>query len=136
MGVIWTEKYRPSKFKEVKGQDDIVKRVEAFVKNNNMPHLLFAGPAGIGKSSLAIVSAKELFGEGWRNNFLELNASDERGIDIIINRIKEIIIWPTARKNALENSFLSSDLGFSFAIKKTIKAANDIPVRLIKKRIV
>jgi len=87
--MIWTEKYRPKTFSEVKGQDDIVKRTQAFVKQKNMPHLLFAGPAGIGKSTLALVTARELFGETWQNNFLELNASDERGIDIVRVKVKD-----------------------------------------------
>jgi len=86
---IWTEKYRPKKFSEVKGQKNIVKRVEAFVKQKNMPHLLFAGSAGIGKSTLALVIGRELFGETWKNNFLELNASDERGIDIVRVKVKD-----------------------------------------------
>jgi replication factor C small subunit len=85
---IWTEKYRPSKFSEIEGQIDIIKRVEAFVKNKNMPHLLFAGPAGVGKTTTAIVIAKELFGPNWKQNILELNASDERGIDVIRNQVK------------------------------------------------
>lgn len=86
---IWIEKYRPQTFSEVKGQKDIVKRVKAFVEQKNMPHLLFSGPAGVGKTTLSLVIAKKLFGEGWRNNFLELNASDERGIDIIRNKVKD-----------------------------------------------
>ncbi len=87
--VIWTEKYRPRSFSEVKGQSEIVKRVEAFVKQKNMPHLLFAGPAGVGKTTLSLVVARELFGDSWRENFLELNASDERGIDVIRNKVKD-----------------------------------------------
>jgi len=86
---IWTEKYRPNDFSEVLGQKDTVKKAKAFVKQKNMPHLLFAGPAGTGKTSLSIVIAKKLFGSGWRNNFLELNASDERGIDVIRNKVKD-----------------------------------------------
>ena len=86
---IWTEKYRPKEFDEVKGQDEIVKRVEAFVKKKNMPHLLFAGPAGVGKTTLALIIAKKLFGDQWHNNFLELNASDERGIDVIRVKVKD-----------------------------------------------
>ena len=86
---IWTEKYRPKRFSEVKGQNDIVKRVEAFVKQKNMPHLLFAGSAGIGKSTLALVTARELFGKSWKDNFLELNASDERGIDVVRVKVKD-----------------------------------------------
>ena len=86
---IWTEKYRPNNFSDVKGQIEIVKRVESFVKQKNMPHLLFSGPAGVGKTSLSLVIAKQLFGEGWRNNFLELNASDERGIDVVRVKVKD-----------------------------------------------
>lgn len=87
--VIWTEKYRPKAFNEVKGQKEIVKRLEAFVKQKNMPHVLFAGPAGVGKSTLALVVARELFKDTWKENFLELNASDERGIDVVRIKVKE-----------------------------------------------
>ncbi len=89
MDKIWIEKYRPSDFSEIKGQEDTVKRIQSFVESKNMPHLLFAGPAGIGKTSLSLVIAKKLFGENWRQNFLELNASDERGIDVVRNQVKE-----------------------------------------------
>lgn len=89
MKTIWTEKYRPKTFSDIKGQKEIVKRVSAFVEQKNMPHLLFAGPAGIGKTSLALVISKTLFGEGWRSNVLELNASDERGIDVVRNKVKD-----------------------------------------------
>lgn len=86
---IWTEKYRPTKFSEIKGQKEIVKRVKAFVDQKNMPHLLFAGPAGVGKTTLSLVIAKQLFKDNWKENFLELNASDERGIDVIRVKVKE-----------------------------------------------
>ncbi len=89
MASLWTEKYRPKDFSELKGQDEIVKRIFAFVKNENIPHLLFSGPAGTGKTSLAVVTAKKLYGDGWRQNFLELNASDERGIDVIRTNVKD-----------------------------------------------
>ncbi len=86
---MWTEKYRPDDFSEIKGQKEVVRRVKAFVEQKNMPHLLFAGPAGTGKTSLSIVVAKKLFKDSWHNNFLELNASDERGIDVIRVKVKE-----------------------------------------------
>jgi len=86
---IWTEKYRPQDFSEIKGQKEIVKRVKAFVEQKNMPHQLYAGPAGVGKSTLAIVVAKKLFGDQWHQNFLELNASDERGIDVVRVKVKD-----------------------------------------------
>ena len=89
MSVIWTEKYRPKDFSEIIGQESIVKRVKALVESKNMPHLLFVGPAGTGKTSLAIVIAKKLFGDSWKENFLELNASDERGIDVIRIKVKD-----------------------------------------------
>lgn len=86
---IWTEKYRPSTFEEVKGQQHVVSKLTAFVKEQNMPHVLFAGPAGIGKTTLSLVMAKQFFGENWRDNFLELNASDERGIDVVRVKVKD-----------------------------------------------
>lgn len=95
---IWIEKYRPKTFNEIKGQDAIVEKVRAFVKQQNVPHLLFAGPAGVGKSSLSLVTARELFGEHWQHNFIELNASDERGIDVIRTKIKDF-----ARTKAISN---------------------------------
>lgn len=86
---LWTEKYRPKDFDQVKGQVEIVKRAKAFVENQNMPHIMFAGPAGVGKSTLALVIARQLFKDTWKENFLELNASDERGIDIVRNKVKD-----------------------------------------------
>jgi replication factor C small subunit len=87
--MIWTEKYRPKKFEEVAGQKDIISRIEAFVKNKNLPHILFMGPAGTGKTTLSLVIANVLYGEEKQQNFLELNASDERGIDVVRNKVKD-----------------------------------------------
>jgi len=95
---IWTERYRPAKFSELVGQDVIVKRVESLVNSLNIPHLLFAGPAGIGKSTLALIVVKELFKETWKDNYLELNASDERGINIVREKVKNF-----ARTKSLGN---------------------------------
>ncbi len=86
---IWTEKYRPSAFEEFEGQDHISEKVKSFIERKNMPHLLFSGPAGVGKTTMALIIAKKLYGENWRENFLELNASDERGIDVIRNNVKD-----------------------------------------------
>jgi len=95
---IWTEKYRPKKFEGLVGQDDIVKKVQGLTKSLNIPHLLFAGPAGTGKSTLALIVVKELFGSTWKENYLELNASDERGIDVVRQKVKDF-----ARTKALGN---------------------------------
>lgn len=86
---IWIEKFRPKKFEDVIGQDKIVGRIKAFVEQKNLPHLLFSGPAGVGKTSLILTAARELYGENFRQNILETNASDSRGIDTIRNEVKD-----------------------------------------------
>ena len=86
---IWTEKYRPKILSEVVGQDAIIERLKAYVKTKNVPHLMFAGTAGTGKTTSALALAKELYGDTWKQNFIELNASDERGIGIIRGKIKD-----------------------------------------------
>lgn len=87
---IWVDKYRPQSFKDIIGQKEFVSRIQAFVESKNMPHLLFAGTPGTGKTTTALVIAKELYGsDKLQGNYLELNASDERGIDVIRNQIKE-----------------------------------------------
>jgi len=85
---IWTEKYRPKTFEQIKGQSEIVDRARAFVETRNMPHLMFTGPAGTGKTTLSLIIVKKLFGDNWRSNYLELNASDERGIDVVRQKVK------------------------------------------------
>ena len=85
---IWIEKYRPRKLDQVVGQDYVIKGLESYVRLKNLPHLMFVGPAGTGKTSAAIALARELYGDKWRSNFIELNASDERGIDVVRNKIK------------------------------------------------
>ncbi len=97
---IWTEKYRPKKLREIIGQQHAVPRLEAFVKNKSLPHCIFAGPAGSGKTTAALCIARELYGDSWHSNFLELNASDARGIDTVRVQIKDF-----ARTMPLDGSF-------------------------------
>ena len=89
MNEIWIEKYRPKTLSEVVGQTDIVERLQSYVNARNLPHLMFAGPAGTGKTTSAIAMARELYSDSWKGNFNELNASDERGIDVVRGKIKE-----------------------------------------------
>jgi len=89
MNEIWTERYRPKDLDEVIGQKHATERLKAYVKSGNMPHLLLAGPAGTGKTTCALALARGLFGEEWKGNFIELNASDERGIEVVRGKIKE-----------------------------------------------
>lgn len=96
----WTEKYRPQTLDEVRGRDNIIRRLTYYVKKQNMPHLLFAGPAGVGKTTCAICLAREFFGETWRQNFQETNASDERGINVVRQKIKDF-----ARTRPIDGDF-------------------------------
>ena len=86
---VWAEKYRPEKLSEVINQKHVVERLKAFVKDKNIPNMLFAGPAGTGKTTVALAIAHELYGKQWRANTLEKNASDERGIDVIRGAVKD-----------------------------------------------
>lgn len=86
---IWIEKYRPARLSDIVGQDEIVERLTSYVKTGNLPHLLFTGSAGVGKTTAAVTLAKEFFKDTWQTNFREMNASDERGIDVVRNQIKE-----------------------------------------------
>jgi replication factor C small subunit len=86
---IWIEKYRPKQISDIIGQHEITERLRSYVKAHEMPHLLFTGSAGVGKTTAAVALAREFFGEDWQMNFRELNASDERGIDVVRNQIKQ-----------------------------------------------
>ena len=90
MKEIWVEKYRPKTLDEVVGQEEIVERLKSYAAAANLPHLLFAGPAGTGKTTCAIALARDMFGEDWRQNYYELNSSDERGIETVRTKVKGI----------------------------------------------
>ena len=86
---VWTEKYRPRGLEDVINQKHVVDRLKAWIKEGSIPNLLLAGPAGVGKTTISLALARDLFGEQWRQNFLELNASDDRGIAVVRGRIKD-----------------------------------------------
>ncbi len=94
----WVEKYRPQRLQDIVGQEIAVQRLQAYVNQKNIPHLLLAGPPGSGKTTSALALARELFGDDFRGSFLELNASDERGIDVVRGKIKDF-----ARTMALQD---------------------------------
>ncbi|MDH5401971.1 MAG: replication factor C small subunit [Candidatus Heimdallarchaeota archaeon] len=88
--IMWVEKYRPKKIEDIIGHEETKTRLKGFISSNSLPHLLFAGPPGTGKTSAVIALAREIFNESSiSGNLLELNASDDRGIDVIRNQVKD-----------------------------------------------
>lgn len=88
--IMWVEKYRPKHLAQIINQKEIIKGLENLMrKPNELPHLLFTGSAGIGKTTTALCLAKQMLGDNWKRDTLELNASDERGIKMVRERVKE-----------------------------------------------
>ncbi|CCD22761.1 replication factor C subunit 3 NDAI_0A06060 [Naumovozyma dairenensis CBS 421] len=85
----WVEKYRPESLDDVYGQTEVVTTVRKFLEEGKLPHLLFYGPPGTGKTSTIVALAREIFGKNYSNMVLELNASDDRGIEVVRNQIKD-----------------------------------------------
>jgi replication factor C subunit 2/4 len=83
----WTEKYRPNKIKDIISQENVVNSLSN--KMDNLPHLILSGPPGTGKTSTALALGKELFGKLYKDRIIELNASDERGINTVRDKIKK-----------------------------------------------
>ena len=86
------EKYRPKTLNEIIGQDHVVEALKEIAKKEEKPHMLFVGPSGVGTTTAAMAFEREIFGKYWRNKFIELNASDERGIDTVREKIKRIAL--------------------------------------------
>ena len=91
---MWVERYRPQRLTEVVGQREIIGSLEALLrKEAEMPHLLFSGSAGVGKTTAALCIARQVLGDSWKANTLELNASDERGINMVREKVKKFSNW-------------------------------------------
>ncbi len=102
----WIEKYRPHALSEVVGQKMIVDRIKAFVEKGNFPNMIFAGTAGIGKTTTAIAMANDLYGDEINSAFKEMNASDQRGIDVIRGEVKEFAKTKSMAKVPVKIIFL------------------------------
>ena len=87
--VLWIEKYRPQSFQEMVGQKDIIEKLKAMAEKKEIQHMILSGPPGVGKTTSAVVLAKEVFGSTWNQNFIELNASDDRKLSVIQGKVKE-----------------------------------------------
>jgi len=92
---MWVEKYRPTKLSEIVNQTEIIGSLEALIKDpTDMPHLMFSGSAGVGKTTTALCLSREILGKNYNlNSVLELNASDERGIDMVREKVKKFSKW-------------------------------------------
>ena len=108
----WIEKYRPTKLNDIVSQTNIIKLLKIYIKNRTLPHLLFYGPPGTGKTSVIISYAKQLYKKNYPYMVMELNASDERGIEVVRNRIKQFVMS--------DNVFYELDTKSNKKVKKKI----------------
>jgi replication factor C small subunit len=89
MSELWVERHRPQAVSEIRGQHAVVQRLAVYSEKKEFPHLLFAGPPGTGKTTAAMALTKDVFGEEYRRNLLEMNASDERKLESIRTKVKQ-----------------------------------------------
>jgi replication factor C small subunit len=102
--IMWVEKYRPKNLDQIVNQKEIIRGLKNFLnKPNELPHLLFTGAAGVGKTTTALCLAREILGDNWKRDTLELNASDERGIKMVRERVKEFAYIMKLSLNQSEN---------------------------------
>jgi replication factor C subunit 3/5 len=100
----WIEKYRPDTFNDIVSHIDILNALEKMINNNGLPHLIFYGPPGTGKTTTILACAKKMYGSNFKNMTLELNGSEDRGINVVREQIKDF----SGSKQFISN--FSSDL--------------------------
>ncbi len=87
--MLWTEKYRPNRLSDIYGQEEFVMDAQSWKQDNNMPNVLIYGNSGNGKTTAGIVLAKEILGDSFSDNFIEINASDDRKLENVRTTIKQ-----------------------------------------------
>ncbi|KAL6848756.1 hypothetical protein ACP4OV_021339 [Aristida adscensionis] len=122
----WVEKYRPSRVADVVGNADAVARLEVIARDGNMPNLILSGPPGTGKTTSILALAHELLGPSYREAVLELNASDDRGLDVVRNKIKmfaqkKVTLQPGRHKIVILDEADSMTSGAQQALRRTME---------------
>lgn len=103
---IWVEKYRPHTLDDIVGHKEVVRRLKSFTGDAEMPNIMFAGRQGTGKTAMTIALARAIYGDQWKQNLLELNASDDRGIDVVREEIKDFARTDTVGDHDFKLIFL------------------------------
>ncbi|KAF8357004.1 rfc-2 [Pristionchus pacificus] len=122
----WVEKYRPMLLNDIVGNEHTIERLKHFAKHGNVPNLIISGPPGCGKTTSIWALARELLGKHVKEACLELNASDDRGIDVVRNKIKTFaqtrVTLPAGRhKMIILDEADSMTEGAQQALRKTME---------------
>uniref|UniRef100_A0A3Q7HVT6 AAA+ ATPase domain-containing protein n=1 Tax=Solanum lycopersicum TaxID=4081 RepID=A0A3Q7HVT6_SOLLC len=122
----WVEKFRPTKVSDIVGNEDAVARLQVIARDGNMPNLILAGPPGTGKTTSILALAHELLGPNYKEAVLELNASDDRGIDVVRNKIKmfaqkKVTLPPGRHKIIILDEADSMTSGAQQALRRTME---------------
>lgn len=122
----WVEKYRPKLVKDVVGNVDVVARLQVIAEEGNMPNMILSGPPGTGKTTSILAVARQLLGANFKDAVLELNASDDRGIDVVRNKIKmfaqkKVTLPPGRHKIVILDEADSMTTGAQQALRRTME---------------
>ena len=122
----WVEKYRPHLLQDIVGNEDTIERLTQIAKQGNMPNMIISGLPGIGKTTSIHCLAHELLGDSYSQAVLELNASDDRGIDVVRNQIKQFAqkklhLGPGKHKIVILDEADSMTAGAQQALRRTME---------------